>query len=77
MNALRATMKNNLYKIITLVDLLVSSIKNVTAKAIRNCTVPVAIIAATKEKKMELETLMRASAKKGSFRMAKLSLHAY
>ena len=35
-------------------DLLAGSIINVTAKAIRNCTVPVAIIAATKEKKLQL-----------------------
>ena len=46
------------------VELLVGSVIKVTSKFIVNSTVPVAIIAATKDKKIEIEKIMRASAKK-------------
>ena len=62
---------------VTDTDLLAESIINITAKNILNCSVPVAIVAATKEKKIALEKFMRESAKKSSFWMAELSLHAY
>ena len=35
-------------------ELLVGAVINVTSKVITNCTVPVAIIAATKDKKLKL-----------------------
>ena len=67
MSALRETVKKNLYKMVTDTDLLAGSIINITAKRIQNCTVPVAIVAATKEKKIALEKFMRDSAKKVVF----------
>ena len=51
MNALRETVRSNLFKMKIPVELLVGSVINVTSKVITNCTVPVAIIAATKDKK--------------------------
>ena len=51
MNALHETVRNNLYKMNIPGELLVGAVINVTSKSIINCTVPVAIIAATKEKK--------------------------
>ena len=54
MNALRETVRKNLYKMNIPGELLVGLVINVTAKSIINCTVPVAIIAATKEKKLNL-----------------------
>ena len=49
------------------VELLIGSVINVTSKFIVNSTVPVAIIAATKDKKIKIEKIMRASAKKVVF----------
>ena len=49
------------------VELLIGSVINVTSKFIVNSTVPVAIIAATKDKKNKIEKIMRASAKKVVF----------
>ena len=67
MSALRDSVKKNLYKMITDADLLARSIINITAKNILNGSVPVAIVAATKEKKIALEKIMRESAKKVVF----------
>ena len=67
MSALRESVKKNLYKIITNADLLAGSIINITAKNVLNNSVPVAILAATKDKKIEIEKLLRASAKKVVF----------
>ena len=55
MSSLRETMRSNLVKMRIPVDLLVGSVINVTSKVITNSTVPVAIITATKDKKIEIE----------------------
>ena len=49
------------------VELHVGSVINIMSKVITNSTVPVAIIAATKDKKIEIEKLMCTSAKKVVF----------
>ena len=49
------------------VKLLIGSVINITSIVITNSTVPVAIIAATKDKKNEIKKLMRTSAKKVVF----------
>ena len=54
MNALRETVQSNLIKMKIPAVLLVGSVINVTSKVITNCTVPVAIISATKDKKLKL-----------------------
>ena len=54
MSALRETVRSNLFKMKIPVELLAGSVINVTSKVITNCTVPVAIIAATKDKKFKL-----------------------
>ena len=79
MSSLRETVRSNLVKMKIPVKLLVGCIINIMIKVITNSTVPVAIIAATKDKKTEIEKLMSASAKKNKscFRMAKFSLHAH
>ena len=64
------------------VKLLAGCVINVTSKVITNSTVPIAIIAATKDKKIEIEKFMRASAKKVVFKWPSLlymhikSIHA-
>ena len=67
MSALRETVCSNLVKMRIPVNLLVGSVINVTSKVITNSTVPVAILAATKDKKIKIEKIMRASAKKVVF----------
>ena len=67
MFALRETVRSNLVKMRIPVDLLVRSVISVTSKVITISTVPVAIITATKDKKIEIEKIICASAKKGSF----------
>ena len=52
MNALRETVRSNLIKMKIPAELLVGAVINVTSKVITNCTVPVAIITATKDKKI-------------------------
>ena len=76
MSSLRETMQLNLVKMKLPVKLLVGSVINVTSKVITNSTVPIAIIAATKDKKIEIEKFMRASAKKVVFKWPSL-LYAY
>ena len=67
MSSLPETVRSNLVKMKIPVKLLVGSVINITSQVITNSTVPVAIIAATKDKKIEIEKLMRASAKKVVF----------
>ena len=67
MSSLRETVRSNLVKMKIPVKLLVGCIINIMIKVITNSTVPVAIIAATKDKKTEIEKLMSASAKKVVF----------
>ena len=67
MSALRETLRSNLVKMRIPVDLLVRSVISVTSKVISNSTVPVAIITATKDKKIEIEKIICASAKKVVF----------
>ena len=62
-SSLQETVQSNLVKMKIPVELLVGSVINITSKVITNSTVPVAIIAATKDKKIEIEKLMGASAK--------------
>ena len=68
MSSLSETMWSNLVKMKIPVELLVGSVINVTTKIITNSTVPAAIIAATKDKKNEIEKIMHASAKKVVFK---------
>ena len=65
MSSLLETVQLNLVKMKIPVKLLVGSVINVTSKFITNSTV--AIIAAIKDKQIEIEKLMRASAKKVIF----------
>ena len=55
MSSLCETVRSNLVKMRIPVELLVGSVINVTSKVITNSTVPVAIITATKDKKIEIE----------------------
>ena len=54
MSSLCETVRSNLVKMRIPVKLLVGSVINVTSKVITNSTVPVAIIPATKDKKLRL-----------------------
>ena len=67
MGSLRETVRSNLAKMKIPVELLLRSVINVTSNVIINSTVPVAIIAATKDKKIEIE----------KFQMTNLALHAH